>query len=188
MSDPNILFDPQSLDRFPQTPGVYLMKDHQQKIIYIGKAIHLKNRVKQYFAQTPDPRPFVSLLPEILSQIDFISTQSEKEALILERTLILKHKPKYNVLLKYNDRQFFLKIDLSQIWPKFEIIHKVTKADDVSGIRIFGPYLSFRDLNAVYQQIERYFQIRNCTDLIFKNRTTPCLQYQTILLAKAPAI
>jgi excinuclease ABC subunit C len=187
MSESKSLFDPKSLDAFPQTPGVYLMKDVHQKIIYIGKAINLKNRVKQYFAQTPDPRPFVSLLPEILSQIDLISTQSDKEALILERTLILKHKPKYNVLLKYNDRQFFLKIDLNEAWPKFEIIHKITKSEEVHGIKVFGPYLSFRDLNAVYQQIEKYFQIRNCADTIFRNRATPCLQYQ-IKRCSAPCV
>ncbi len=174
------MFDEQKeLAHFPETPGVYIMKDRDQKVIYIGKAIHLKNRVKQYFGASADSRPFVALLPTLLSKIEFISTETEKDALILERNLILKHKPPFNISLKFNDKQFYIKIDLRQTWPKLEVIRTRLKEDQPhKQIRFFGPYLSAWDLKMVMRQVERFFQIRNCEDIVFKNRTRPCLQYQ----------
>ena len=99
------------LSSAPQTSGVYLMHDHNDRVIYVGKAKNLRARLKQYFAKTPDPRPFVLSLPEILSHIQTIGTHNEKEALILERTLILQHSPRYNIAIKFGSGHLYLKLD-----------------------------------------------------------------------------
>ena len=169
------VFDPQKvLPHLPMSAGVYLMYNHQNEIIYVGKAICLRKRVRQYFAKTPDPRPFVSTLPYTLHRIETISTLNEKEALLLERTLILKHQPRHNVALKFNAGQLYLKIDLHETWPRFRVVRQKKKDRG----RYFGPYLSGKDLRSLTLLIERTFQIRSCDDRDFKNRTRPCLQYQ----------
>merc|ERR1711991_295711 len=120
-------------------------------------------RLKQYFAKTPDPRPFVLTLPHILSRIQTIITNNEKEALILERTLILQHSPRYNIAIKFGSGHLYLKLDQKQKWPRFQ----VTRQKKEDGKRYFGPYLSGADMRAMTQVVERAFQIRTCDDRDF---------------------
>lgn len=175
MSETTARFDHESfLANAPTSPGVYLMYDHSGGVVYVGKAKNLRARLKQYFAKNPDPRPFVLTLPKRLSQIQTIMTHNEKEALILERTLILEHSPRFNVAIKFGSGHLYLKLDPKQVWPRFYITRK-RKAD---GARYFGPYLSGSDLRAMTHVIERAFQIRTCDDRDFRNRARPCLQYQ----------
>jgi excinuclease ABC subunit C len=158
----------------PTTSGVYIMYDHQEVVIYVGKAKNLKARLRQYFAKTPDSRPFVLSLPHILSTIQTISTHNEKEALILERTLILRYSPRYNIAIKFGSGHLYLKLDQQKSWPKFYVTRQRRK----DGSRYFGPYLSGSDLRAMTQVIERAFQIRTCDDRDFRNRSRPCMQFQ----------
>jgi excinuclease ABC subunit C len=175
-------FDQSQLDYLPQTPGVYLMYNHQEQIIYVGKAKNLKTRVKQYFAKTPDPRPFVSLLPQVLKRIQTMSTHNEKEALLLERSLILEHQPKHNVALKFGSGHLYLMLDPKDRWPRLYVRrlsqkHKL-RDQKKHKYQFFGPYLSGSDLRAMLRVIESTFQIRTCDDRDFRNRSRPCLQYQ----------
>ena len=162
------------LPTIPISPGVYLMYDHRDVVMYVGKAKNLRMRVRQYFAPTPDPRPFVSTLPLALSRIQTLSTHNEKEALLLERTLILEHQPRHNVALKFNSGHLYLRLDSRVAWPKFTVTRKSRR----DGAQYFGPYMSGSDLRAMLYVIERTFQVRTCDDRDFRNRGRPCLQYQ----------
>ena len=150
------------------------MRDHERAIIYVGKAKNLRVRLRQYFAKTPDPRPFVLTLPRVLSEIQTISTHNEKEALLLERTLILEHQPQYNVALKLGSGHLYVRLDRRAPWPKFS----VTRHPKDDGARYFGPYLSGSDMRVMLRVVERAFQVRTCDDRDFRNRSRPCLQYQ----------
>lgn len=158
----------------PQSPGVYLMYDHQGEVIYVGKAKRLRARLRQYFAKTPDPRPFVQTLPTTLSEIRTISTRNEKEALLLERTLILQHQPRFNVAIKFGSGHLYVRVNLKAPWPRFQ----VTRSPRDDGARYFGPYLSGADMRVMLRVVERAFQVRTCDDRDFRNRSRPCLQYQ----------
>jgi excinuclease ABC subunit C len=158
----------------PHEPGCYLMKDHKGKIIYIGKAKDLKNRVRNYFQPSGDPRPFVKRLPQLLSQIETIITSNEKEALILENTLIKLHKPRYNVMLKDDKHYLSLRIDPEQRWPRVEVVRR-PKQDHAL---YFGPYDSATAIRKTLQVLNKFFMLRTCPDSILEHRTRPCLQYQ----------
>ena len=137
MSNDDERFDHQSfLPTVPRQPGVYLMRDHHDQVVYVGKAKDLRSRLRQYFAKTPDPRPFVVTLPQLLGSIQTITTQNEKEALLLERTLILEYAPRHNVALKFGSGHLYLRLDLRSQWPKFT----VTRFPKRDGARYFGPY------------------------------------------------
>jgi len=169
------VFDHQSkLALIPHEPGCYLMKDKTGRIIYVGKAKDLKNRVRNYFQASGDPRPFVKRLPHVLSDIETIITATEKEALILENTLIKRHKPKYNVALKDDKNYLSLRVDTSHEWPRVEVVRK--KRDD--GARYFGPYSSSHSVRRTLKVLNKYFQLRTCPDSVLNNRSRPCLQYQ----------
>ncbi len=177
-------FDHQArLETMPESPGVYLMKDKTGKIVYIGKSINLKARVRSYFSGS-DTRPFVKRLGKILGDIELILTTNEKEALILENNLIKAHKPRYNVLLKDDKNYLSLSINTKAKWPWVFLTRKPRKSP---GVRNFGPYHSAKDARRTLQLLERHFMLRTCPDSTLKNRSRPCLQYQ-IKRCPAPCV
>jgi excinuclease ABC subunit C len=170
----------EKLDALPTEPGVYLMKDRKGTVIYVGKAISLRNRVRSYFTRTGDTRVFVSMLDSILGDIETVLVHNEKEALLLENELIKKHKPRFNVLLK-DDKQFIsLRLDKTQTYPRLEVVRKY----DRDGARYFGPYSSAGAIRETLRIINRYFRLRTCTDHVMANRKRPCLLYQ---IGRCPA-
>ncbi|MCA9546696.1 MAG: excinuclease ABC subunit UvrC [Myxococcales bacterium] len=168
-------FDPATdIERLPAEPGVYLMKGKGGEIIYVGKAASLRARVRQYFGATSDTRFFVGLLDEWLEDLDVIVTASAKEALILENELIKRHQPRFNVNLK-DDKSFLnIRLDDRVDWPRLQVTRRPKK----DGAKYFGPYHSASKIRQTLKLVERHFQLRNCDDLTFKNRSRPCLQYQ----------
>lgn len=169
-----MIFDVKLLDQFPTQPGVYLMKDAHNKIIYIGKANVLKNRIRQYFSLT-DTRPMIPFLIEQIAHIDTIVVPSEKEALLLENTLIKKHQPKFNAILKDDKTFISLMINNSHPWPMIRLIrYKGTPKED--GL-YFGPYTSAYAARQTYEMLTRLFPLRQCSDEELKRRTRPCLLY-----------
>ncbi|MFL5350144.1 MAG: excinuclease ABC subunit UvrC [Hyalangium sp.] len=170
----------EKLDALPTEPGVYLMKDRRGQIIYVGKAINLRNRVRSYFTRTGDTRVFVSMLDSILEDIETVLVHNEKEALLLENELIKKHKPRFNVLLK-DDKQFIsLRLDRTQDYPRLEVVRKYER----DGARYFGPYSSAGAIRETLRLINRYFRLRTCTDHVMANSKRPCLLYQ---IGRCPA-
>lgn len=162
------------LKTIPEKPGCYLMRDRRGKIIYIGKAKDLKARVRSYFSASGDTRPFVRALPRVLGDIETIITANEKEAVILENTLIKAHKPRFNVRLKDDKNFLSLRIDKSQKWPRVEVQRK---RNEGKGLH-FGPFHSANSLRRTLNLLNKHFQLRTCPDRVLENRSRPCLQYQ----------
>jgi excinuclease ABC subunit C len=172
------------LDGLPGAPGVYIMKDHRGKPVYIGKAAVLRNRVRQYFQPASgDSRDFVPLLEGIVADIETVITSNEKEALLLENTLIKKHQPRFNVNLKDDKNYLVLRLDPAAEWPRLEVVRKL--GDD--GAHYFGPYHSATSCREALRVVNRHFQLRTCTDHVLHNRRRPCLQYQ-IKRCPAPCV
>ena len=163
------------LSELPDRPGVYIMKNAQGKIIYIGKAKVLKNRVRSYFdgSDHAGHRAATLMLPYI-RDIEWIITESEEEALILEANLIRKHTPKYNVLLK-DDKHFpYLAFSVKVPFPRLSLSRSVKK----DGRQYFGPYMSSRYIDKLIDIAARLFRIRECSmELPAKHPVRPCLNY-----------
>jgi len=163
----------QKISEFPSSPGVYLMKDAQERIIYVGKAIDLKKRVQTYL-RDKDERYQVRFLMNRVVDIDYVVTDSETEALLLENTLIKKHKPRYNIDLKDDKSYASIKLSLKDKFPRIYVTRTIKK----DGSLYFGPYSSAMAARETVTFIEKYFRLRNCSDHEFANRVRPCLQYQ----------
>jgi excinuclease ABC subunit C len=164
----------EQIDRFPRAPGVYLMQDTKGHIVYVGKAKNLRNRVRQYYSQAGDPRYHIRLaLPNVVS-IDFLVTDTEKEALILENTLIKKHKPRFNISLRDDKNHVHLRLDPQQHYPRLTVVRRPGK----DKAHYFGPYASSQAVKETLRTLYRAFPIRSCTDAVFNSRTRPCLYYE----------
>ncbi len=172
------------VEALPAAPGVYIMKDARGKPIYIGKAGVLRNRVRQYFQPASgDTRDFVPLLDGIVADIETVITSTEKEALLLENTLIKRHQPRFNVNLKDDKNFLVLRLDPAGEWPRLEVVRRL--GDD--GAFYFGPYHSASSCREALRVVNRHFQLRTCTDHVLHNRRRPCLQYQ-IKRCPAPCV
>jgi excinuclease ABC subunit C len=166
-------FDARSLALYPTEPGVYLMKDASGAVLYIGKALNLRTRLKQYFSEQ-DTREMIPFLISQVEAIDTIVALTEKDALILENTLIKKHQPKYNVLLK--DDKTFISLCLTQHkWPMLRLVRYKGKPKE-EGI-FFGPYTNALAARQTYDLLLRLFPLRQCSDGELASRQRPCLLY-----------
>jgi len=170
------------LDRLPRTPGVYIMRDVHGAVMYVGKATDLRARVRSY-TTGHDTRAFVQRLNTWLHDVEVIVTQSAKEALLLENTLIKRHKPRHNVLLRDDKNYLSLRIDKREEWPRVRLVRQIR--DD--GAHYFGPYHSAQSARQTLNVLNRYFQLRTCPDAVLRNRARPCLQYQ-IRRCPAPCV
>lgn len=163
----------ESIQTFPTTPGVYLMHDAAGAVLYVGKARNLRQRVRSYFGNT-DSRPQVRFLMARVAEIRFTVTDTEKEALLLENTLIKQHQPRYNLNLKDDKTFFSLRIDLRERFPRFTVVRKVSR----DGARYFGPYASASAAREVLKQLQRMFPLRHYPLKNCMNRPRPCLYHQ----------
>ena len=156
-------------------PGVYVMRDKNGDIIYIGKAKNLKNRVSQYFRNSPKQAKVQAMVDHI-DDFDYFITMSELDALGLESNLIHKHQPFYNILLKDGKMFPYIKIDTREDFPRPEIVRKVKKYD---GAKYFGPYISGVDPKEILKTINFAFKIRTCSKKIVEGKTEKreCLNY-----------
>lgn len=162
------------------------MKDQQGEIFYIGKAKNLRARLKSYFVGT-DTRIFVQYLENILFDVDVLVVRNDIEALVLERELIKKYNPRFNIMLKDDKNYLLLKLKRPKsqgkkkdVYPRLEIVRQV-KRDQA---RYFGPYPSAGRLRTTLDLINKYFMLRVCTDQVIDNRARPCIQYQ---IGRCPA-
>jgi len=163
------------IERLPSQPGVYLMKDRRGKMLYIGKAANLRSRVRQYFQPASgDTRDFVPLLEDVVADIDTVVTSNEKEALLLENTLIKRHQPRFNVKLTDDKNFLSLRLDPRGEWPRLEVVRRM--ADD--GAWYFGPYHSAGACREALRVVNRHFRLRTCTNHVLHHRSRPCLQCQ----------
>ncbi len=165
----------QKLDALPAACGVYLMKDRHSKVIYVGKAVNLRARVRSYFQAAGDERVFTEHLVPKVADIDWVIVATEKEALILENNLIKQFKPRFNINLKDDKTFLSLRLDRRQPFPRLELVRRYTAEE---GVRYFGPYSSAASARETLRIVNRVFPIRKCPDTVFRNRTRPCLYYE----------
>ena len=158
------------LKKLPDKPGVYIMKDIDDNIIYVGKAISLKNRVRQYFRKTNKTKRIENMV-SLIDHFEYIVVDNEAEALILECNLIKKNRPKFNVLLKDDKTYPYIKIDIKSDYPNVYITRRLQN----DGAKYFGPYANPGSAKEMLDFIKQKFKIRQCKN--FKNKDRVCLNY-----------
>ena len=159
----------EKLKLLPEAPGVYIMKDARGKIIYVGKAVVLKNRVRQYFQHNKQHTAKVRAMVSHVADFELILTHSEVEALILECNLIKKHRPHYNIALKDDKSYPYVKVTVQEPFPRVFLTHRVAK----DGARYFGPYTNVTSVRQSLKLLRRLFPLRTCKTL----QERPCLEY-----------
>jgi len=158
----------------PTSAGVYLYKDKSETVIYVGKARNLRKRLLSYFRKDICAKT-AAMLRQAFS-IDTITTTTEKEALLLEASLIKKYRPRYNIVLRDDKSYVLFKIALNDSFPRLEIVRTTSRKKN-DGARYFGPYVSALAARQTYKLIHRIFSLRRCKDRAFKNRIKPCLYF-----------
>ncbi len=171
------------LDTLPTRPGCYLMKDQFGKVIYVGKAINLRSRVRSYFHNSAQDSPKTEKLVRKIADIDWIVVDSELEALILEMNLIKKHRPHYNVRLKDDKRYPYIKVHWADPFPKVTVTRRMLQ----DGSRYFGPYTSVWAVHQTLDVLRRIFPYLTCDRTITGEDERACLYYD-IKLCVAPCI
>jgi Nuclease subunit of the excinuclease complex len=181
------------LSLFPATPGVYLFKDEQGRIVYVGKAVRLRNRLASYFRPEHSLTPKTRLMLQQARDIDILRTETEKEALLLEASLIKKHRPRYNIVLRDDKEYLLFRLRGDQPYPRLEVIRKSSlrgeKRRSPQGQseaprraspprdKLYGPYSSGAAARETWRILHRAFPLRRCRDRSFANRTRPCLYH-----------
>ena len=175
------------LEALPQAPGVYLMKDDEGHIIYVGKAVNLRSRVRSYFQAGEDGRLLYAHLVRRIADLDYVVTGNEKEALILENNFIKQFKPRYNVRLMDDKSYIVLAIDLTEPYPRVQLptgrrraeVSRIQKEGAKrNGIIYFGPYTSSRAARQTIRLLNRIFPLRKCKQVFPESRKRPCLHHQ----------
>ncbi|MDE2937901.1 MAG: excinuclease ABC subunit UvrC [Chloroflexota bacterium] len=157
----------------PEKPGVYLMKDARNEVLYVGKASVLRNRLRSYFGSPSGHPPKIRRMMSRMTDFEFIVTDTEAEALILENTLIKRYKPHFNARLKDDKTYPYLKIDLTEEFPRVYITRQV--AND--GARYFGPFATASSVRKTMDLVKKLFPYRSCTKAITGRDPRPCLEY-----------
>ena len=165
----------QELKKLPDKPGVYIMHDAADEIIYVGKAVNLKNRVRQYFRPSHDEGPKKAKMVTQIRRFEYIITDSELEALVLECNLIKEHRPKYNTMLRDDKKYPYIKVTLGEDFPRVLFSRLIRK--DKS--KYFGPYTSAGAVKDTIELIQKMYQIRTCSRNLPKDigKDRPCLNY-----------
>jgi len=159
---------------YPETPGVYLMKDGGERILYVGKAISLRKRLSSYFRAGADHAPKTIALLGKVARIDVLLVGTEKEALLLEESLIKKHRPRYNIVLRDDKRSLLFRLDKGSEFPRLTLTRRVVRDGSV----YFGPFTSAQAARQTQKLLASIFPLRKCTDQAFRNRVRPCLYHQ----------
>jgi excinuclease ABC subunit C len=164
---------PDRLEELPASPGVYLFKDEAGKVIYVGKALNLRSRVRAYFNES-DTRPQIRFLRPKIKAIDFMLTDTEKESLILENNLIKKYQPRYNIRLRDDKTFYHLKLTTSEKFPRLLLARRPDKSRDL----VFGPFASSAAVHETMRLILKSFPLRRCTTRKFQTRQRPCINFE----------
>ena len=157
----------------PTGPGVYLLKDSREKVLYVGKAANLRSRLRSYFATSAAHEPKIRRMLTRFADFDYIVTDSSGEALILENTLIKKHRPQFNARLKDDKTYPYIKIDQKEDFPQIYITRRVEN----DGSTYFGPFATAGSIRKTLALLKKLFPYRSCTKVITGNDARPCLEY-----------
>jgi len=157
----------------PEKPGVYIMKDAQENVLYVGKASILRQRLRSYFGSSAGLMPKIRRMVNQLADFEFIVTDTEAEALILENTLIKRYRPPFNARLKDDKTYPYLKVDLAEDFPRVYITRQVAQ----DGARYFGPFATTGTVRQTMDLLKKLFPYRSCTKVITGTDARPCLEY-----------
>jgi excinuclease ABC subunit C len=172
------------LEALPASPGCYVFRDRKGDVIYVGKAKSLRARVRSYFQDgSSDTRAFVPILRRALGDFETIVTATEKEAAILENSLIKEQQPRYNVKLRDDKEYLTLRLATTHEWPRLDLVRR----PESDSARYFGPYHSATSARRMLHLVEKHFQLRTCSDRDLVSRKRPCLQFQ-IKRCQAPCV
>ena len=163
----------EELKKLPGSPGVYIMHDRHDEILYVGKAVSLKNRVRQYFQKSRGRSLKIDRMVSQIDHFEYIVTDSELEALVLESNLIKQHRPKYNTMLKDDKSYPFIKVTTGETWPRV-IVAREMKKDNA---RYYGPYSNATAVRDTIDLVQKVFHIRPCDKNLTGGRVQPCLYY-----------
>lgn len=165
----------EELKKLPALPGVYIMHDEHDDIIYVGKAIILKNRVRQYFQSSRNLTPKIRQMVSHIRRFEYIVTDSEMEALVLECNLIKEHRPKYNTMLKDDKTYPYLKVTVDEPYPRILLVRKVKK----DKAKYFGPYTNAGAVRDTMDLVQKLYLVRNCNRSLPRDigKERPCLYY-----------
>ena len=165
----------EELKKLPAKPGVYLMHDERDEIIYVGKAVSLKNRVRQYFQSSRYKGAKIEQMVTHIARFEYIITDSELEALVLESNLIKEHRPKYNTMLKDDKSYPFIKVTVQEAYPRVLFARRMKKDKN----RYFGPYTSGGAVKDVIELVRKLYQVRSCSRTLPRDcgKDRPCLYY-----------
>ncbi len=174
----------EKLDALPTQSGCYLFRDKNGGVLYVGKAKSLRARVRSYFQEGgTDTRAFIPALPRLIGDLETFVTSTEKEAAILENSLIKEHRPKLNVKLRDDKEYLNLRLNKKAEFPRLELVRRPVP----DKARYFGPFHSATAARKTLHLVEKHFQLRTCTDRELKSRSRPCIQYQ-IQRCPAPCV
>jgi excinuclease ABC subunit C len=160
--------------QFPTEPGIYMMRNAKGKIVYVGKAKSLRNRVRSYFGAGMESSLKTKYLMMNVIDIEYMRTKTEVEAYLLEASLIKKHRPRYNIRLKDDKAYPYIRASLEHDFPRFYLARRVA----ADGAMYFGPYTSGLSVRETIRFLNRTWKIRDCTDGFFRSRTRPCISHQ----------
>jgi excinuclease ABC subunit C len=169
-------FLPVEIGEIPRAPGIYRFHDAKGRVLYVGKALNLRARVRQYFAESGgDDRASVPHIRAAMHHIEVIVTSNEKEAFILENTLIKRHRPRYNVRLRDDKTYASVEIDMNDEWPRPYVVRS---RGFKKNVRTFGPYINTKAIRKTVDTLQRVFPLRSCKGTQWKNRKRPCVFFQ----------
>ena len=165
----------EELKKLPSKPGVYIMKNSNDEIIYVGKAVSLKNRVRQYFQSSKNHSPKVISMVSHIAEFEYIVTDTEMEALILECNLIKEHRPKYNIMLKDDKMYPYIKVTVNEDFPRVLTVRKINK----DGAKYFGPITDAYAVRETVEMINKMWPLRKCKKVLPRDigKERPCLNY-----------
>ena len=165
----------EELKKLPASPGVYIMHDAHDDIIYVGKAVILKNRVRQYFQSSRNHTPKIRRMVSQVARFEYIVTDSEMEALVLECNLIKQHRPKYNTMLKDDKTYPYIKVTVGEDFPRILLVRSMKK----DKARYFGPYTSAQSVRDTIDLVQKIYMLRNCSRNLPRDigKERPCLYY-----------
>ncbi len=176
------MFDiPEELKKLPKTPGVYMHKDSLGEVIYVGKAVNLRNRVSSYFRNTSQADPKVRAMVSNIAEFEYISCATEMEALLLECNLIKKYMPRYNILLKDDKSYPYIEVTTTEEFPRVISTRRLRR----DGNRYFGPYSDAGAVRRIIGMIDEMYQFKKCRQQEFRKGVRPCLNY---FIGKCPGI
>ncbi len=167
------------LSNIPRRPGVYIFKAQKEKVLYVGKAKNLRNRLRSYFREPSGLEPRKAAMVKMIKDFSFIVTDNELEALILEAGLIKRHKPRFNIILRDDKNYPYIKLTVTEEWPRIEVVRGIKRDGDI----YFGPYIPAQAMWEAVAFIRKNFLIRPC-NYSLDRPMRPCIQYQ---MKKCPA-